>query len=49
MQIAADSPMGSSGRIATSFQPGSADPLLALYTRSSVLRRLRARLARVSL
>ena len=49
LQIAADWPVGQRGRISVRYQPGRADPLLALYTRSSVLRRLRSRLARISL
>jgi hypothetical protein len=49
LQIAADWPVGQRGRIAVQYQPGRADPLLALYTRSSVLRRLHSRLARISL
>jgi hypothetical protein len=49
MQISADWPVGKAGRVSTRFQPGRADPLLALYTRSSVLRRLQSRLARISL
>jgi hypothetical protein len=49
LQIAADWPVGERGRIEVRYQPGRADPLLALYTRSSVLRRLKARLARISL
>ncbi|HEX4384670.1 MAG TPA: hypothetical protein VH083_17030, partial [Myxococcales bacterium] len=49
LQIAADWPVGQRGLIAVQYQPGRADPLLALYTRSSVLRRLHSRLARISL
>ena len=49
MQISSDWPMGKPGRVSVRFQPGAAHPLLALYTRSSVLRRLQARLKRVAL
>lgn len=55
-QVSSLWPMGASGRLALHFSPGSFDAalpssevaLLALYTRSVVLRRLGARLARFS-
>jgi hypothetical protein len=49
MQIASSWPVGKLGRVSIKFQPGKADPMLALYTRSSVRRRLQARLDRIAL
>jgi hypothetical protein len=49
LQIASAWPVGQRGRVSLRFQAGRADPMLALYTRSSVLRRLQARLTRIAL